>query len=149
MNQKHMAGVTYMDRNQDDSSRTITTTGREKAYSPVWPSINSMGMKASMVVREEVSSGIESVRPVSMQARRRSSPRSSRLRMSSAMTIPLSTSMPRAMIEEAIETRSSSIPTRRITIKPVSMVRGTNEPTIRPVRTPRKTITTTSTMTMV
>jgi len=57
--------------------------------------------------------------------------------------------MPRAMIEEAIDTRSSSIPKKGIRIMPSSMVMGTKEPTIRPVRIPRKTITTTSTITIV
>ena len=29
----------------------MTTIGRENAYSPVWPSISNIGIKARMVVR--------------------------------------------------------------------------------------------------
>ncbi len=101
------------------------------------------------MVREDVSSGIASVPAVLRQAVRRSSPLSSRFRMSSAVTMPLSTSMPRAMMAEAMEMRSSSMPTKPMTISPRSMVIGTKEPTINPVRTPRKSTTTTSTMTRV
>ena len=68
INQKHMAGVTYIDRNQEDSSRIMTTIGSEYAYSPVWPSIKSIGTKAKIVVNDDVSSGTDNVRPVSMQA---------------------------------------------------------------------------------
>ena len=69
--------------------------------------------------------------------------------MSSAITMPLSTNMPSAMMAEAIDMRSSSIPKKRITISPISIVIGTNDPTINPVRTPRKSITTTRTITNV
>ena len=48
-----MAGVMYIERYQDESSRMITTMGREKAYSPVEPSINNMGTNANIVVNEE------------------------------------------------------------------------------------------------
>ena len=110
MNQKAMAGVTYMDMNQDPSSKMITTMGSEKTYSPVCPSTSSMGRKARMVVRDEVKRGTARVRPASLQAAARSSPRSRRLRISSTTTMALSTSMPRATIDEMIETRSSSMP---------------------------------------
>ena len=54
-----------------------------------------------------------------------------------------------AMMAEAMEMRSSSSPNRPIIIRPSSMVIGTKEPTIKPVRTPRNSITTISTMTSV
>ncbi len=127
----------------------MTTIGKEKAYSPVWPSINNMGKNAKMVVKDEVNSGIASVFPVARQAAFLCSPRSSRARISSAMTMPLSTSIPRAMIDDAIETRSSSIAKKRMLISPSSMVMGTKEPTINPVRTPKNSMTTTRTMTRV
>ena len=66
--------------------------------------------------------------------------------MSSTTTMALSTSMPRATIDEMIETRSSSIPNWRMITRPSSMVIGTKEPTMRPLRTPRNSITTTSTI---
>ena len=108
-----------------------------------------MGIKTRMVVKEEVSSGTERVVPVSIQASRFSWPFSRRVRMSSAMTMPLSTSMPSAMMEEAMETRSSSISKKRMATMPKSMVMGTNEPTISPVRMPRNNMTTTRTITRV
>ncbi len=138
-----------MERNQEQRSRIMTTMGSEKAYSPVWPSIKSMGRNAKIVVREEVSKGIARVFPASIQAWRLSSPRSKRPRISSATTMPLSTSIPNAIIADAMETRSSSTPKKPMTISPSNMVMGTKEPTMRPVRTPRKSITTISTITKV
>ena len=99
-----------------------------------------------MVVREEVSRGTARVRPDSLQASVRSSPRSRRLRMSSTTTMALSTSIPRATIDEMIETRSSSMPNWRITTRPSNRVIGTKDPTMSPLRTPRNSMTTTSTM---
>ena len=105
-----------------------------------------MGVNARMVVSDEVNNGTASDPPASRHACRRSWPRSIRLRMSSATTMALSTSMPRATMVEMIETRSSSMPNWRMAIRPNSMVIGTKEPTIRPVRKPRNTMTTNSTM---
>ena len=96
-----------------------------------------------------VSRGRESERPAPTAASRGDAPICMRVRMSSATTMPLSTSMPSAMIMEAIDMRCSSIPMNPMTTRPMSMTSGTKEPTIRPTRTPRKIITTTSTMTRV
>jgi len=53
------------------------------------------------------------------------------------------------MIADAIEMRSSSMPNMRMMMSPMSMVMGTKEPTMSPVRIPRKSITTAPTMTSV
>jgi hypothetical protein len=108
-----------------------------------------MGVKARTVVRVLVSRGMERVFPASRAASRGSAPISMRVRMSSATTMPLSTSMPRAMIMEAMDMRCSSIPMAPMTTRPSSITRGTKEPTIMPVRSPRKSMTTTRTMTRV
>ncbi len=50
------------------------------------------------------------------------------------------------MIIEAIDTRCSSISIKRMKIRAISIVSGTIAPTMRPVRSPRKTITTNSTI---
>ena len=105
MNHTHISGVISMDRNQLDNSVMISTWPRDVVYSPVPPTANGMGKKAKIVVKVDVNSGIASVRPAARAASRRSSPRCIRLRMSSAMTMPLSTSMPSAMISEAIDMR--------------------------------------------
>ncbi len=105
-----------------------------------------MGTNARMVVRDEVRRGMARVFPASKQASRLSCPPCMRVRTSSATTMPLSTNIPRAIMDEAMETRSSSTPKNLMTISPKSMVIGTNEPTISPVRIPKKIITTTSTI---
>ena len=63
--------------------------------------------------------------------------------------MPLSTSMPKEMISAAIDTRCNSTPLNRMMMIASSMVSGTAVPTISPVRSPRKTITMTSTMVIV
>ena len=65
---------------------------------------------------------------------------------SSATTMPLSTSIPSAMIIDMIEMRWSSTPRNDMHTRPSSMAMGTKEPTMSPVRIPRKRITTMSTI---
>ena len=97
------------------------------------------------VVNELVSSGAARDLGVARTASNRSSPESRRLRMSSAITTPLSTRRPNATMIAAIDTRCSSIPHTDMPISVAIIVKGTIEPTIRPVRTPKNTITTAST----
>ena len=146
MNHTQKAGVMNSDRNQEASSTMVTTCASERVNSPAPPSANAIGTKNRMVVSDEVSSGIARVRPDSIAAAIRSAPDSRRTRMSSAMTMPLSTSMPSAMISAAIDTRCSSTSNARMTMIASSIVTGTKAPTISPVRTPRNNMTTASTM---
>ncbi|MNJ72508.1 hypothetical protein D3C77_691650 [compost metagenome] len=62
--------------------------------------------------------------------------------MSSAMTIPLSTSKPRERMMAAIDTVCSSTPSKLIAIKVARIVNGTMAPTTMPVRHPRNSTTT-------
>jgi hypothetical protein len=75
---------------------------KERVYSPADPTANIIGKNANMVVNEEVSNGTARLRPAAAQATKRSTPVSKRRRISSATTMPLSTSKPRAMIIAAI-----------------------------------------------
>ena len=113
MNQTQSSGLKHMASAQELSSVIMMTSDMERMYSPELSLASISGIKARIVVRDEVSSGMASVFPVARQAAFRSSPRSRRERISSAMTMPLSTSIPRAMIDDAIDTRSSSMPKKR------------------------------------
>ncbi len=134
-------------RNQDDSNTMMITCPRDMVYSPVPPTARGIGRKARMVVSDAVNNGMARVLPEARTASLRSWPDSRRTRMSSATTMPLSTNMPRAMIIDAMDMRCNSTSMVHMMTRPISMAKGTKEPTISPVRKPRKRITTNSTMT--
>ncbi len=125
------------------------TVAMELKYSPVTLGAMARGTNARIVVSVEVSSGSARVLPALMAASLLSSPSSMRLPTSSAITMPLSTKSPRDMIRVAKVIRWSSRPKTRIQTRVTIMVRGTMVPTMSPVRNPRKSITTASTVTKV
>ncbi len=135
--------------NHEPSRVSASTMANERRYSLVlvWPRKN--GEKASTITSDEVNNGIARVRPASSQAWRRSSPACNRRSMSSAITIPLSTSKPSARMIAAIDTVCSSTPSMRMAINVPRMVSGTMAPTTSPVRQPRNSMTTAMTMTTV
>ncbi|EKU24647.1 hypothetical protein XTGART2_1856 [Xanthomonas translucens pv. graminis] len=145
----HSSGVTVTLSSHEPSRVTASTIASERMYSLVlvWPKKN--GENASTMTSEEVSNGSASVRPAASQACRRSSQAARRRSMSSAMTMPLSTSSPSARMIAAIDTVCSSTLSARIAISVPRMVSGTIAPTIRPVRQPRNSITTAITMSTV
>ena len=77
------------------------TSERDLVYSPAVDSANISGKKNKIVVKDEVSKGIVSSLPTPLRASILEIPRSSLFIKSSATTIPLSTSKPKAMIRVA------------------------------------------------
>ncbi len=82
---------------------SITSSGIERVKSAVLPFESSIGRKAATVVPVAVPSGTASSRTPPIAARWAGSPRSSRNCTASAITIALSTSMPRPITRAAIE----------------------------------------------
>ncbi len=134
-----------MERSQEQSSVRATTWKMERQNSPTSESAMAIGRKATMVVREEVSSGSQSSRTAPAHAASLSSPLDRRTRMFSLVTMPLSTSMPRAMISEAMETLCSLMSNCGIRAMHISMAMGTSSPAISPRRSPANTSITSTT----
>ena len=148
-NQTQKSGVTVQDRNQLASSVRMITWASARRNSPVVSGASISGRKASMVVSDDVSSGTASVRLAASAASRRAAPSSMRFLMSSAITTPLSTSRPSAMMMAAMETRCSGIPHSSMPTSDSRIVSGTMVPTMAPARRPRNSITTASTVSSV
>ena len=96
-----------------------------------------MGRKAAAVVRDAVSKGVLSSTEESIAASTADFPCSICTMTLSDITMPLSTSMPRAMISAAREIWSRPIDSDDITIIDSSMVTGIRLDTTRPVRKPK------------
>ncbi len=100
------------------------------------------------MVREEVSSGIFSSCADSMAASTADLPSPISTMIDSDMTMALSTNMPKAIIMAAKDIWSMPIPSRPITSKAMIMAIGIKLDTAKPVRRPRNTSITASTMTI-
>ena len=98
-------GVTVIASSQDTPSEIRITCDIERRYSPAESGASARGMNISTVVIDAISSGMARPRPVLVAASMRSSPWNSRLLISSATTMPLSTSRPSEMIRVASEMR--------------------------------------------
>ena len=122
------------------------TSEIERVYSPESLCASIRGKNTRIVVKDDVKSGIASVPPVFLSAPSRSSPSSKRFLKSSAITIPLSTNRPRAIIRVAKDIRSKGILKKFMIDSVMRMTPGTIDPTISPVRSPKNIITTIKTM---
>ena len=127
------------------TSAMVTTMNSGAVYSPVVDSARKIGRNAAEVVSEEMSSGKRSSRAEPTAASTAGRPSSICTMMDSAMTMALSTSIPRAMMSAASDIWSSPIPRNDITSSEPTIVTGTRLATTRPVRSPRKRSITPST----
>ena len=89
-------GVTVSARTKEDTSMATTDTAIEPRKSPAAPGRSTKGMKANTVVNVEDRSGTRIRRIAAFIASRGFSPPINRLRISSVITIELSTSNPNA-----------------------------------------------------
>ena len=134
-----------MDESHDPISVRATTAPSEKAYSPSAPSRIKNGVKAKMVVSEEIKSGVANCLPDAIAASLRAVPASTCRRISSTITTPLSTNRPSEMITAAMETCSSAISRIPIPRSENITANGTIDAITRPERQPRNARTTNTT----
>ena len=134
------------DRTHDDSRVMVTTLKSGAVYSPTADSARKIGRKAAAVVSDEVRSGTWSSRAESTAAFTGGRPSPICTMIDSDITIALSTSMPRAMISEAIDIWSRPIEKNDIISSVVSIAIGISVATTRPVLRPRNSSITRVTM---
>ena len=139
-------GVNVIAMTHELNRAMVMTRDKERVYSPATCSAIISGIKNKIVVSEEVRSGTVNSLPHCLIASSRSTFFSIRLMISSATTIPLSTSKPREMMREARLILSNLISKIFIRARDTIITMGTNAPTIEPVLKPRNIITVARTM---
>ena len=127
-----------MDSPQEQARVRETTMNRDWQNSPTGLSARGMGRKANIVVRDAANRGSQSSETAPVTALIRSSPEVSLTRIASETTTPLSTRIPREMINDAMETRCNPTPKYGMRAMQASMAMGTSDPAISPVRNPAK-----------
>ena len=132
--------------NQLAISARPTTQKMPPAYSPEIERAKPTGMKPATVTRVPVSMGKAVEVQAKLAARTRSQPSSIFTTIISTAMIASSTSRPRAMISAPREMRSSAQPRACMTMATRPSTSGTEAATTMPVRQPRKTKLTASTM---
>ncbi len=124
----------------------VTTVKRSPVYSPASDSARKNGRKAAAVVRDAMRRGVLSSLAESTAAARRSFPDCICTMMDSDMTIALSTNIPNATMSEASDIWFSPIPKSGMRNTDITMATGISAATTRPVRTPRVSSMTSTTM---
>ena len=142
------SGIRDRASSQEQSNEIETTLKMSAVYSPTADSARKIGRKAAAVVREEVRRGTAISPPAATAASTAPSPRSRLTRTASAITMALSTSSPREMIRAARDIWLTVMPKKPITENVAKIAAGTSMPTISPVRRPRNSSITTTTITM-
>ncbi len=125
------------DSTHEHSSVIVTTLNSGAVYSPVADSARKIGRNAAAVVSDEVSSGIRSSFADAIAACSGRLPAAICTMIDSDITIALSTSMPSAMISEAIDIWSRPMSRKPMTMIAETIAIGIRLATTRPVRTPR------------
>ena len=136
------------DSSHELSRVMVTTLNRDAVNSPTLDSARNIGKNAAAVVSDEVSNGTRNSLAESIAASIGFLPADMETMMLSVMTIPLSTSMPSAIINAASDIWSRPILKTDINNMATSMLAGIKKTTIRPVRIPRLTSMTAATTRM-
>ena len=142
------SGVTVTAVTQLSKSEIMMTVYRERVYSPVESCEVPIAANASTAITVAPNRGQAVCLTTSRAALRRSMPCWNRISMPSTMTIALSTSMPSAMISAPRDIRSRVTSCKLIKMKLPQIVRSRMKPMSRPLRSPMKNSSTTTTMTI-